>query len=759
MKEVFLLNKNDVLRRTKRVFALFVCFLIVAMNVMVSFAEEGKTTSKTPVEDYGILTSVKLTTDSEGKNEAQDGQKWHVYGSVYVNYTWRLNGHVSGDIVTFDLPDSLSSGSKAISFYLYAPDGVTKVGLVEVPQNSNHVTVTFLDDPDKEGDYLADHAGVKGTMQFAAVWKSDIQLGKKEVTFVYDTTSKSYNIDIYNNSGEDASDSLVNINKWGFYYNDNGNKYVTWEVDINSALKTNVDFSKGTFTEKLGEGQKLLEDSLKIVRRYWDSSSSSYKFERVHMDGKDYEGFNKYIKSFTMTRDTNNNATGFYLEFVDGPINGEFMFGFDSVTLDGYNLAPTEYSNYAKFTKNENEVYEVNVNAIDRSGRGDAVGYTTSAKLKKTDDNADVTNRLALEGAVFKLVRGTSADGEVVRENLTTDANGEVKVQSLSEGTYSFVETTAPIGYKLDTTPQTFVIDYDKADSERNISIDLSMTNSLLDNSIQITKSYEDVGDVLSDSDLAEFAIFKEDGTEVAAMNRTGNVYIYNNIATGNYYIEETKVPTGYVKADKLYFSVNQDRSIQITEKGNTTTEATQGNQYNATAKIDNKIQRGRITLVKQDYTDRNKVLEGAVFKLQKKELGIFVDVEGYTNLVTDANGKIVVENLLPGEYQLVETKAPTGYVLDNSPVTFKIGPNSYVVATIKTNKKKLLDPSVKGTTEVNPNKTTDTSATTSTAKTASTTTSPKTGDTVNASVWMVLLMGSVGALCVVVKKKKHKIV
>ena len=41
--------------------------------------------------------------------------------------------------------------------------------------------------------------------------------------------------------------------------------------------------------------------------------------------------------------------------------------------------------------------------------------------------------------------------------------------------------------------------------------------------------------------------------------------------------------------------------------------------------------------------------------------------------LTTNKDGKIVVENLKPGKYQFVETKAPTHYQLDETPITFTI--------------------------------------------------------------------------------------
>jgi len=39
--------------------------------------------------------------------------------------------------------------------------------------------------------------------------------------------------------------------------------------------------------------------------------------------------------------------------------------------------------------------------------------------------------------------------------------------------------------------------------------------------------------------------------------------------------------------------------------------------------------------------------------------------------LTTDQNGQITVRNLPTGHYQFIEVKAPVGYTLDNSPISF----------------------------------------------------------------------------------------
>lgn len=56
------------------------------------------------------------------------------------------------------------------------------------------------------------------------------------------------------------------------------------------------------------------------------------------------------------------------------------------------------------------------------------------------------------------------------------------------------------------------------------------------------------------------------------------------------------------------------------------------------------------------------------------------------SGLTTNEKGIITVNDLKPGAYQLVETKAPFGHKLDAEPVDFKIdfNPNQLVKVTKK---------------------------------------------------------------------------
>lgn len=66
--------------------------------------------------------------------------------------------------------------------------------------------------------------------------------------------------------------------------------------------------------------------------------------------------------------------------------------------------------------------------------------------------------------------------------------------------------------------------------------------------------------------------------------------------------------------------------------------------------------------------------LAGAVFKLFKKNTKSKEYEKVITNLETNKDGNLIINSLNSGDYMLVETKAPYGYILDKDKKYFRLG-------------------------------------------------------------------------------------
>ena len=81
--------------------------------------------------------------------------------------------------------------------------------------------------------------------------------------------------------------------------------------------------------------------------------------------------------------------------------------------------------------------------------------------------------------------------------------------------------------------------------------------------------------------------------------------------------------------------------------------------------------------LTKVDDVD-GATLEGAVFKI--------IDMNGNdvrSDLTTNKDGKISVSDLRPGDYQFIETKAPTHYDLNQTPINFTVEKSQTTTASV----------------------------------------------------------------------------
>ncbi len=369
------------------------------------------------------------------------------------------------------------------------------------------------------------------------------------------------------------------------------------------------------------------------------------------------------------------------------------------------------------------------------SDAGTFVNYQGSVQLIKKDQDGNV-----LDGAVFKII---DSDGKTVRDDLMTKEGGKIDAGGLAPGNYQFVETKAPDGYLLSTTPVPFTIKAENSGKPNQAAL----TAVNIKNSVVLTKL--DQGDKRKVLQGAKFNLTDANGkvlTEGLTTDEHGQI-IVRGLKAGEYQFIETKAP-------ELYSLDQTPISFKITNTDIKPVEIS----------AENTLTPGDVTLTKVDHDDKNKVLEGAEFKITDSS-GHPVNTGGSKERPavwkTDQKGRFTVKGLAPGQYQFIETKAPDGYQLNEKPIEFTIEKGQSKAVEVVVSNKKLKNPAPGKDT---PNHQTnqgghhpDTNGKTNHSDTGKNL--PKTGDTdgmmpVTAGI-LLLLAG--GAAAVVSRKKKAR--
>ncbi|MBO2720774.1 SpaA isopeptide-forming pilin-related protein [Lactiplantibacillus plantarum] len=184
---------------------------------------------------------------------------------------------------------------------------------------------------------------------------------------------------------------------------------------------------------------------------------------------------------------------------------------------------------------------------ITYGGNGTA-GMTYTIELTKHD----AATKAVLAGAVYELQDST---GKVIQTGLTTDSQGQLIVKNLRAGDYQFVETKAPFGYELNTTPVKFTLGGIKPEVAFQVSQD----------DVTLTKT-----DATTKAALAGAVYELQDATgKVLKMglttDTTGQLTV-SGLTAGNYQFVETKAPSGYqLNAAPLSFTIKPNQTAVVT--------------------------------------------------------------------------------------------------------------------------------------------------------------------------------------------------
>lgn len=266
---------------------------------------------------------------------------------------------------------------------------------------------------------------------------------------------------------------------------------------------------------------------------------------------------------------------------------------------------------------------------------------------------------------------------------LTTDATGKATSDLLDYDTYIVMESVVPVGYEPCDPFEVTIVNH-------NVTIDVgTKTDTVIPAKFRIIKKDSESGATVLKGG-ASFKIYDVvnnvyvtiGGEDTFTTDDTGVVTTSDPLPLGTYRIEEVAAPEGYY-LNSATIDIVFDSSWPFTMEG---TDKIITTEYFNTPK------KGRVELTKSGkgltgftndefvWTDVN--LSGAVYEIHADEDIYSPDNQGTLlhakddligTLTSDASGKAAMDDLYLGKYYLLETTAPTGYVIDTTHKNFSI--------------------------------------------------------------------------------------
>ncbi len=261
--------------------------------------------------------------------------------------------------------------------------------------------------------------------------------------------------------------------------------------------------------------------------------------------------------------------------------------------------------------------------------------------------------------------------GELV--DTVTTVQGVIASKHLYLGIYTVTEITAPGGYILDSTPHDVILSYG-GQSVELVTESLSLDNAPQMGTITITKTDKETGKPIIGADAvfelraaediitADGTVRYEKGQLIDTLTTKNGVVTSGLLYLGSYTITEITAPEGYLLDGTPH-------TVTLTYGGQDVELVTES------LTIENAPQMGQIVITKVDAeTGKPIILSPATFEVYAAEDIITPDgTVRYTKgqlvdtLVTE-NGVATSKLLYLGDYIVMETIAPEGYILDTTP-------------------------------------------------------------------------------------------
>ena len=256
----------------------------------------------------------------------------------------------------------------------------------------------------------------------------------------------------------------------------------------------------------------------------------------------------------------------------------------------------------------------------------------TTVELSK----ADLTDKKELPGASLKV---TDEDGNTVDEWVSKEEAHIIKGLIVGKK-YKMTETKPADGYVTAESIE-FTVENTKEVQK----------HQMLDDVTKVEISKKDITDS-SEVPGAKLIILDKDGKKVESWTSTDKPHMVEKLPVGEYTLREEQAPDGYLIAEDVKFTVKDTGKVQK-------------------VKMKDAHPYGKLVIKKTDSTSKA-ALSVAEFELREKESGKVVEKLVTDKTGTATSGKIPIATYKNGkvektvEYILVETKAPNGYELSS---------------------------------------------------------------------------------------------